>query len=64
MNESRKAFVLFCLLSLIVPGVPLFALLALARLPWPVVAGGTLAGCFVALLALCAAWVAGEEGER
>lgn len=65
MSESRRAFALAFLLAAIMPGIPLFAFLALAQLPWPVVIGGTLGGWFVAALcALRSDWVAGEEGEQ
>lgn len=62
MNENQKAFLLFCLLAAIVPGLPLLAMLALARLPSPVVIGVAVAAWAVGLLALCAAYV-GDDDE-
>jgi len=61
MSENHKALCLFILVATIVPGIPMFALLALARLPWPVVIGGTCAAVYTALVALACAWVGDDD---
>jgi len=63
-NEDRKAFALFVLLAVITPGLPVFALLALAQLPWITVIGGAVLAWFVGLAALCATYVSAQGGKE
>ena len=61
MSEEQKALSLFILVAVITPGIPMFALLALASLPWPVVVGGTAAAVYAAVCGLACAWGRSEE---